>query len=202
MADGGSGGGGTTKVSDTYLTNFAQSKLDAFVEAMTNHPSVVKLLEFVNGPANSGASGGDPSGGYNALLPGNASSTALPSAAMLRSQFQKMTSTVNEQITNLSTNARSMQMDLLKVDSVLDDAANKNDITADAMSADLSNINLSGTTGGANTGGVNINGPNIGGANTGGNNTGVAATGGKNTTGGSNTGNTNTGSKNSSTTGK
>jgi hypothetical protein len=179
MADSKAHKGSATKISDKYLTDFAQHQLESFIEGMTTDPSVLELAEFAAGPGANGASGGDPSGGYNALLTGNPKNSRLPSAAALQNQFMKLASTLNTQVTNLSTNARQMQMDLRQIDRVIGDGEDKANISASAMSTDLGNLNLSG--GGAGAAGA---GPAT---------TGLPGTGGPATTGPANNGPATTG---------
>jgi hypothetical protein len=188
----------TTKISEEFLTDFAKNKLPGLSSALTTDNYIQSLNEFANASLGQGVTGPDPSGGYSALLPGNPQSTRLPSAAQLQSQFQKLTSTLSEQVTSLSTNATTMAMDLAQVSQVMSDGEDKANISASTMSTDLGNLTISGSSSGGGTSGDTIT---VSGTGTGGSNTGSSSnTGGSNSasTGGS-TSSTTTGSTSSTT---
>jgi hypothetical protein len=152
-------GTGNFKITDSYLTAFAQQKLANFVEDLQSDP-MNKLAEFAAGSkSSSGAAGtgGDPSGGYSALLPG--ASGVLPSADRVLSDFGTLTSTLNTHIQTLLTATQTMAQDLLQVDKVLSDGADKANLTATEMGADLQNVDISGGAGGTGGAGAGPLGP-------------------------------------------
>jgi hypothetical protein len=140
-------GGKDLTITDGYLKDFANSKLASFITAMTTDASITKLNEFAAGLPSGATPGGDPSGGYNQLLTGNASST-LSSGVTLQTNFKTLATTLQTQLQNLTATARTMQYDLQQVDSVLSTGEDHAHLTADEMNADLQNLNFgAGTTG-------------------------------------------------------
>jgi hypothetical protein len=146
-------GTGNLKITDGYLTDFAQKKLNGLVTDMTTNTYVTQLAEFASGLPSGATPGGDMTVGYNQVLPGSADST-VGNAATLQANFTKYASALAGQIQSLATNARTMSYDLLQVDSVLADSDDHANITADEMNADLQNLNFggSGTPGTGNPG--------------------------------------------------
>ncbi|WP_333769020.1 hypothetical protein [Streptomyces sp. IBSBF 2435] len=144
----GSKDSGDLKITDTYLKDFAQHKLANFISALTTGPSIAQLREFAQGLPQGATPGGDPSGGYNQLLTGNPA--ALSSGVTLQQDFKTLTSTLWEQIQNLTTNAKKMSADLLAVDLVLTDSDDKAHLTSADMRADLENLNFGVSLGGSN----------------------------------------------------
>jgi hypothetical protein len=146
-------GTGKLVISDTYLKDFAQQKLQGFIDSMTNDEAIKKLSNFASGPASNSSSGPDPSGTYHQLYPGN-SKSGLNSAAQMQSGFKSTTGTLYGQIRdNLVTQGHQFQTDLINVDDVLNNSDDKANITAAEMKADLQNLNFGGSSSGGSGGG-------------------------------------------------
>jgi hypothetical protein len=154
-------GTGKLVISDTYLKDFAQQKIQAFTDALTTNPAIRKVANFATGVP-SGASGGvDPSGTYHTLLPGN-SNSGMSSPSTMATNFKALTGVIQEQSHTVVASGHQMATDLINVDNVLTDAHDKAKITAPEMTADLQNLNFGGSNGPVNGG---SNGPVNGGSN-------------------------------------
>lgn len=140
-----------TKITDTYLKDFAQKQLDGFIEVLTTDPSIRQLTEFANGLPSGASPGGDPSGGYNQVLTGN-TGTPLSSSVTLQSAVKNLASMTHEQVNSLVVNSKTLKQDLLQIDDALTDADDKANITASELGGAFQNLNLaSGDSSTANT---------------------------------------------------
>lgn len=126
-------GTGTYKITDTYLKDFANQKIQAFLDEATKNPALLSLIEFGNG------SGGNPSAGnYDKILDGNGN--ALPSGATLQNAFKAFAASLEKQIQGLTDTMGKTQRDLLLVDYVLGNGDHNAELTAAQMGQTLKDI--------------------------------------------------------------
>lgn len=137
--------GKTVKITDTYLSDFAKTKLQPFVTDFTGDPHRGELTAY----AGSGTPGHDAIWNYNQLLTANAKSSFAP-AAHLQSSCKAFATALSQRFTDIDTAARTMMEDLRMVDTVLNKGEDAANITAAEMKADLSNISFGGTAGAGN----------------------------------------------------
>jgi hypothetical protein len=151
----GNSGGNTLKISDDYLQSFVQNKLDGFIEAITDDKSgFPEIKAFASLAANGGTPGGDADSGYTGVLPGNGAismaGSGLPQQAqLLKSNFTAYAGTLFTTIDGLTTNARTLKQNVMNVKSVLDDASDSSNLTANEMLADMQNVSVIPSSGGA-----------------------------------------------------
>jgi hypothetical protein len=152
---GGSGSGKTLAISDDYLQNDVQNRLDAFITAVTSSDAgFPDIQSFASLAASGGTPGGDMTTGYTGVLPGNSGistpSSGLPQQAqLLKSHFATYAGTLFNTIDGLTTSARTLKQNTMNVKSVLDDGADQSNLTANEMLADMQNVSVIPSSGGA-----------------------------------------------------
>ena len=128
-------------VTDTFLKDFADQKVQSFINDLAQAKVVSELNLFTG----TGSPGPDATGTYNQLLTGNSKGN-LGSATRLQSDFKTFATALNTSITELQTAARTLSVDLKMVDSVLKKGGDAAAITAAEMMADLQNITFGSTS--------------------------------------------------------
>ncbi|MFJ8475119.1 hypothetical protein [Kitasatospora sp. NPDC094011] len=119
---GGEDDGNTFKVTDSYLLDFAQTKLSKMLQDLKTHPTRVALQQFVLG-----IGGGQFPGDYASLLAGGG--TVLPSVKQIESQFSKYCQSLENQFKSLEDQVQKMIDDLSRAERDLKNGAD------DALSA-------------------------------------------------------------------
>ncbi|MFD7453376.1 hypothetical protein [Kitasatospora sp. NPDC059827] len=119
---GGEDDGNTFTVTDSYLLDFAQTKLVKMLQDLRTHPTRVALQQFVLG-----IGGGQFSGDYATLLAGGG--TALPSVKQIESSFAKYCQSLENQFKSLEDQVQKMIDDLSRAERDLKNGAD------DALSA-------------------------------------------------------------------
>ncbi|MFD8081556.1 hypothetical protein ACFV4F_07645 [Kitasatospora sp. NPDC059722] len=119
---GGEDDGNTFKVTDSYLLDFAQTKLTTMLQDLRTHPTRVALQQFVLG-----IGGGQFSGDYASLLAGGG--TVLPSVKQIESSFTKYCQSLENQFKSLEDQVQKMIDDLSRAERDLKNGAD------DALSA-------------------------------------------------------------------
>lgn len=130
--------GGTLKITDTYLKDFATQKLQPFLEDLKSDPHRTELDSYTQ----SGALGHDVGWNYNQLLTGNSKGN-FAAAARLQSDFKTFATALSQRFTDIETAAQTLIEDLKMVDVVLTKGEDAADITASEMNADLTNVSFS-----------------------------------------------------------
>lgn len=101
------------KVTESFLLDFAHTKLTAMLADLRTHPSRVALKEFVLG-----IGGGKFSGDYAKLLPGGREAV-VPSGKTLREGFSKYCAALEDQFKTLEDQVQAMIDDLSSADTTL-----------------------------------------------------------------------------------
>jgi hypothetical protein len=131
-------------VSDTYLKDFANNKIAAFLADYGANPDIRSLGEFA-----AATGGGYLPGEYSSLLGGTGQLTI---AAELQTRFKDFCSSLLQQLQSLQSTMHKTSGDLLAVDSILAKAADAANLTASEMNQDLQDIlNLTSTVPPAST---------------------------------------------------
>ena len=126
---------GTLQVSDSYLRDFANTKIQSFITELATAKCFPQTAAF----AGTGTPGSDATGGYNQLLTGNSKGNFI-SSTTLQADFKTFATALDGSVSAIATAARTLVVDLQMVDSVLSSAEDSADITAAEMMADLQNI--------------------------------------------------------------
>ncbi|MFF7588806.1 hypothetical protein ACFZCK_15095 [Kitasatospora purpeofusca] len=113
MAENENGGGHTvTKITEGYVAEFADKKLQELINAFLQNANVRDIGLYAT-------DGGTLSGGAPShLLAGNASATA-PSIGILTTAFKGYFGSVNTGFGNINTQATNMKLDLKDADLIL-----------------------------------------------------------------------------------
>lgn len=105
---------GTYKVTDAYLTDFANTKVEKFISDSASAPPILALTTFANG--------GSGNGNEVALQPGNGSK--LPAAKIVQDAFKKYAGQVIATIigpSGMTAEMTKIKADLLTVKHIADD---------------------------------------------------------------------------------
>ena len=140
---------GTVKISTDMLEKFAGSELSDFLDDLRSNSGVTDMKTF----ADDSGSGG-MNGHYSRVLPGNTADGKMASVSELQSGFHDLASMITESMTTLKDQGAQLQMDLKEVSSIVTDAGDQANITAQQLQTDLANMSLTGggTTAAATTG--------------------------------------------------
>ncbi|MFE6745474.1 hypothetical protein ACFVGM_06430 [Kitasatospora purpeofusca] len=112
MGDNEPGGAKVTKITEGYVAEFADKKLQELINALVQNAHVRDVGLFAN-------DGGTLSTGrVSHLLAGNASGTA-PSIGVLATAFKSYFGSVNTGFGNINTQATNMKLDLKDADLIL-----------------------------------------------------------------------------------
>ncbi len=143
MAENESGGGKVTKITEGYVAEFADKKLQELINAFAQNAYVRDVGLYAT-------DGGSLSNGnVSHLLAGNASATA-PSIGALATAFKSYFASVTTGFGNISTQANNMKLDLKDADLILQNGEEDAISVAELMYL-LNNVVPGGS--GAGTGG-------------------------------------------------
>lgn len=136
-------GGGTLKIDDQYLEDFAGTQIKQFLASMDSDPSISAVEQFGNG---SGSGTGAVAGDYSKLLAGGGT---MNSATNLQANFKALCLSLSTMVKSLGSQLSKAQLELKTVQLTLQNAED-DALTAAQMMTVLNDV-LSGLGGSSTT---------------------------------------------------
>ncbi|MFI7098959.1 hypothetical protein ACIBK8_06325 [Streptomyces sp. NPDC050161] len=135
-----SGGTGKVKVTEGYLEDFAQHRINDFIQGLRDNDDYRNLDGFAGGPAGPG--------GYAKLLAG---SKDFPAGQALQQRYAKFCQSLKHELDGFAQSMTDLSNDLMTVNQILDKGEQDTELTASQMMQDLQDI-LNGFGGGGGAG--------------------------------------------------